>query len=145
MFAPPRVFFDADALIAGSASRQGAAFVLLQLAELGLIEGFTSQKVIDECRKNLHSKLPQALPHFEQIVLHALTVVNNPPKRQTAQYRQMAHEKDVPILVAALKTRTQFLVTFNTKDFYPHPNLGLIVLEPGELLKQVRRQLSRLS
>ena len=38
------LFFDSDALIAGSASPNGASFVLLQLSELGLIKGFTSKK-----------------------------------------------------------------------------------------------------
>lgn len=60
-FSVPKVFFDSDALVAASASRQGADFILLQLSELGLIQGFISQKVGDECRKNLHNKLPEAL------------------------------------------------------------------------------------
>ncbi|MFQ5709699.1 MAG: hypothetical protein ACE5HO_19775 [bacterium] len=57
----PKVFFDSDALIAGCASRQGAAFVLLQLSDLGLLQGLTSQKAVAECRKHLQIKLPDAV------------------------------------------------------------------------------------
>lgn len=144
-FSITKVFFDSDALIAGSASRQGAAFILLQLSELGLIQGITSPRVLEECRKNLHLKLPEALPAFEQIISHALTVLENPSKEEIAEYSKMAHKKDLPILTAALGIKAQFLVTFNTKDFYPDSELGLIVLEPGDLLKKIRHRLSELS
>jgi len=144
-FSIPKVFFDSDALIAGSASRQGAAFLLLQLAELSLIQGFTSQKVLEECHKNLQIKLPDAIPTFNRIVQHALTVLDNPSKVQTSKYQQMAHEKDLPILTSAVTIKAQFLVTFNTKDFYPDPKLGLVVLEPGELLKSIRLKLSQMT
>ncbi len=138
------VFFDSDALIAGSASPNGASFVLLQLSELGLIKGFTSKKVVEECLKNLQKKLPEALPVFEQIISYALKVVANPSNKETARYNNMAHEKDLPILAAALKIKAQFLVTFNTKDFYPKQELGLKVIEPGNLLKRIRIKLSEL-
>lgn len=139
-----KVFFDSDALIAGSASPHGASFVLLQLSELGLVQGFTSKKVVDECCKNLQKKLTEALPAFEQIISYALKVVANPSNKETALYKDMAHVKDLPILVAALKIKAQFLVTFNTKDFYPKPELGLKVVEPGDLLKRIRIKLSEL-
>ena len=73
-----KIFFDADVLIAGSASQSGASFILLQLCELGLLHGITSEKVEAECRKNLRIKLPQAEPLFEQIVQHSLFVCPNP-------------------------------------------------------------------
>jgi predicted nucleic acid-binding protein len=142
---PITVFFDADVLIAGSASREGASFILLQLSELGLIKGFTSPKVVDECRKNLSNKLPDAQPAFEQVLSTALTVQENPSEKEISNYRKMAHEKDVPILAAALKTDAQFLVTFNTKDFYPDREPGLEVLKSGDLLKKIRARLSGLA
>lgn len=143
-FSIAKVFFDSDALIAGSASRQGAAYILLQLSELGLIQGITSQKVLDECRKNLQNKLPDALPTFEQIISHALTILDNPSQEEVVAFRKMAHKKDLLILTAAIKIHAQFLVTFNTIDFYPNPELGVTVLEPGDFLKRIRLRLSEL-
>jgi len=57
----------------------------------------------------------------------------------------MAHKKDLPILTAAIKVKAQFLVTFNTKDFYPAEEFGLTVLAPGDLLREVRLRLSGLA
>lgn len=144
-FSVTKVLFDSDVVISGSASRQGAAFVLLQLSELGLIKGFISPKVVDECRKNLQIKLSDALPTFQQIISHALTVTTNPSEKEISEYSKMAHQKDLPILTAALRIKAQFLVTFNTKDFYPDPEFGLIVLQPGDLLKMIRLRLSQLA
>lgn len=142
---PTTVFFDADALIAGSASREGASFILLQLSELGLLNGLTCQQAVDECRKSLSIKLPDALPVFEQILSRALTVLGNPTEEEVSVYQKMAHRKDVPILTVAVTTGTRFLVTFNTKDFYPDHKLGLEVLTPGDLLKRIRARLSGLT
>lgn len=140
-----RVFFDSDTIIAGSASRKGASFILLQLAELGLIQGIASQKVIEECRRNVQLKLPDALPQFEKIISHTLAIVDNPPPKLIARYNHMANEKGVPILAAAIQQKVQFLVTFNTKDYFQSQDLLLYVVEPGELLQRIRHRLSQMS
>ena len=51
--AKPRLFFDADALIAGSASTTGAAHILLHLSDLTLVEGLTSLQAKTEAARNL--------------------------------------------------------------------------------------------
>ncbi|RMD99363.1 MAG: hypothetical protein D6814_05715 [Calditrichaeota bacterium] len=105
---PITVFFDADVLIAGSASREGASFILLQLSELGLIKGLTFKKVVDECRKILSNKLPEAQPAFEQILAAALTVLENPSEKEISDCQKMADEKNLPILATAMKSDAQF-------------------------------------
>ncbi|RMG28305.1 MAG: hypothetical protein D6732_18945 [Methanobacteriota archaeon] len=112
---------------------------------MGLIKGYISQQVVDECRKNLLKKLPEALPVFEKVILHSLKVVKTPSQKDIAQYTGMAHPKDVSILTAAIKLGAQYLVTFNTKDYYPEGEIGLDVLEPGELLQKIRKRLSELA
>ncbi|MCC5907793.1 MAG: PIN domain-containing protein [Balneolaceae bacterium] len=139
------VFFDSDALIAGSASQRGASFVLLQLSELGLIQGIVSKKVIEECRKNIQNKLPDALPHFEQIIDHAVKIVDNPAQKELKDYLNMADEKDVPILVAAIQAKAEYLVTFNTKDYFPGDTVKLSIVKPGNLLKKIRIQLNEMA
>lgn len=140
-----KVFFDSDALIAGSASRRGASFVLLQLSELGLIQGFVSKKVTEECYKNIQNKLPDALPNFEAIVNHAVEIAGNPSQKELKKYIHMADKKDVPILVAAIQVKADFLVTFNTRDFFPDSKTGLNVVKPGDLLKKIRIQLNEMA
>jgi len=48
-----RVFFDADVLLAGSASTTGASHILLKLSELTLVEGITSHQAQTEAERNL--------------------------------------------------------------------------------------------
>lgn len=100
--------------------------------------------MVDECRKNLHLKLPGAQPAFEKILSTSLTIAVNPSKEKMADYTNMAHKKDLPILVSAMQVNAQFLVTFNTKDFHSTRELGLKVEKPGDLLKEIRTKLSSL-
>ncbi len=141
----PRVFFDSDVVIAGAASKNGASFALLQLAEIRLIKGFITNQVIDECRRNLQSKIPHALPIFDKIIENTLDIAESPSQKEISLCENMAHPKDAPILAAALKIKARFLLTFNIKDYYPMPELGLSVVTPQTLLVKIRHRLSSLS
>jgi len=141
---PLKIFFDADALIAGSASQTGASFLLLQLCEIRILHGLTCRQVVAECRRNLIKKLPQAEPIFGEIIKRALEIKKNPTLDEQKKYRQMAHPKDLPILTSAIKSRADYLVTFNTKHYFPQPEYNLAVLQPGDVLQKIRLMLSQL-
>lgn len=141
----PRVFVDADVLFAGAASpsEHGASLVVLRLAEITLIEAITSRQVITEAERNLAIKLPQALPAFQLLVSRCLQVVTNPRPDDLATYVGAADAKDLPILVAAVRERCPWLVTFNERHFQPgHPQVT--VLRPGDFLLRVREMLTAL-
>ncbi len=141
-----RVFFDADVLIAGSASKthSSASYILLQLAELTLIDGLICPYVRVEVERNLKKKLPQALPVFQALVQAALRGVPDPPASALKPWSGRAQAKDLPVLAAALLNGCHYLVTFNTSD-YPDPPAPLQVVPPGELLKRVREHLAKLA
>lgn len=139
-----RVFFDADVLIAGSASTTGASFLLLQLAELNFFEGITCRQVVEECTRNLTRKIPQALPLFKQILAASLIVVDDPAAATVHSYAGMAHAKDLPILTAAIEQKADVLVTFNVRHFHPSQEPGLLIATPGNLLTRLRHQLAEL-
>ena len=141
---PVKIFFDADALIAGSASQTGALFLLLQLCEIGILHGLTCRQVFAECRRNLIKKLPQAEPIFNEIIKRALKIKNNPTLEEQKKYRRMAHPKDLPILTSAIKSRADYLVTFNTRHYFPVRESNLAVLQPGEMLQKIRLILTHL-
>ncbi len=142
---PIKLFFDSDALIVGSASNSGAAFILLQLCELGILEGYTCNQVIRECRKNILAKLPRAKDIFKQIILHSLQVIKNPDSDYIDQYYGNAHKKDLPILASAINTNANYLVTFNKKHFNPSSEIELIIANPGEILQKIRSHLNQLA
>lgn len=139
------IFFDADVLIAGSASSTGASFLLLQLCELDLLQGLTSEQVVDECRRNLQARLPAAVTFFEELVEQTLTVYSNPADEDLTRYRSMADEKDLPILSAAVLHGADYLFTFNTRHFFPDASVDLTICKPGELLQSIRQLLNRLA
>ena len=139
----PRLFVDADVLFAGAASpsEHSASLVVLQLAEITLIEALTSQQVITEAERNLAAKLPQALPTFRLLVSRSLHVVPNPQPEELVAYAGAADEKDLPILIAAVREKCPWLVTFNVRHFQPgHPRVA--VLRPGDFIRRVRELLA---
>ena len=140
-----KIFFDADVLIAGSASQTGSSFLILQLCEIRLFNGLTCRQVVVECRRNLRKKLPKAEPIFNDIVQRSLDIMKNPSVDEQNNYCDMAHPKDLPILTSALNNQADYFITFNTKHYYLDKNHHLIVLQPGEMLKRIRFMLSKLS
>lgn len=125
--------------MAGTFSKTGASHVLLQLAEVGIIQGYISEQVIDECTRNIQKQLPTALPFFQTILDASFLTVIVPHEKYLDTARGQADDKDVPILAAALQTRADVLVTFNTKDYFPHKSPPLI-LRPGDVVKAIREK-----
>ena len=141
----PKVFVDADVLFAGSAapSEHGASLVVLRMAEITLLEAYTSVQVIQEVERNLAAKLPGALPAFRMIVRRCLQLVPDPSQAELEMVHGLADPVDLPILAAALKTGCAWLVTFNTRHYRPgHPEV--VVLPPGDFLLRVRDLLAHL-
>jgi predicted nucleic acid-binding protein len=138
-----RVFLDADALIAGSASTTGAAHAILQLGELGLIQLISSAQARREVERNLLAKLPAALPAFRLLSQAALTWVEDPTPEEAEPFAELAHPKDVPILAAAVRAGCESLVTFNVRDYHPAPG-SILVETPGQFLRRLRSLLAEL-
>jgi predicted nucleic acid-binding protein len=141
------LFFDSSALMAGMISAGGAARALLLLAEDEKILLTVSEQVIVEVERNLARKAPQALPFARQLILAThLRIVRDPsPSLVQAHQDWMAHPADVPILVAAIQARVDFLATLNTRHFMDDPQValrsGLRIGTPGDALAWVRKQL----
>jgi len=92
----------------------------------------------------LAAKMPQALPAFRLLVSRCLRVVSDPQPADIRPHDGLAHPKDLPILVAAVREGCPWLVTFNVRDFQPgHP--AVTVLRPGEFVAHVRDLLAYLT
>jgi predicted nucleic acid-binding protein len=142
----PRIFLDADVLIAGAASpnEHSASNLLLRMAELTLIEAIISTQVSTEVERNLLDKMPKALTAFQFLVSRSLRIVSDPDPAELAEYVGLANPEDLPILVAAVREECSHLVTFDLRHYQPgHPSMA--VLKPGDLVLRVRYLLARLS
>lgn len=142
----PVVFLDADVIFAGSAapSEHGASHVVLRMGEITLIECVTSQQAITEVERNLADKLPAKLPEFHLLVSRCLRVAADPTPQDLVPYTGQADPKDLPILVAALREKCAYLLTFNVRHYPPAPS-SIRVQRPGEFLLSIRNLLSQLS
>ena len=142
----PRVFVDANVLLAGAAAptEHGASLVILRMAEITLITAITSEQVITEVERNLTAKLPHALSRFRLLIDRCLQVVPDPSSEELTQHVGSADPKDLPILVTAVRESCPWLVTFNARHFEPG-HQDVTILRPGEFVLRVRDLLASLA
>jgi predicted nucleic acid-binding protein len=140
-----RVFVDADVIFAGAASpgTHSASQIILAMGELTLIEAITSQQAVTEVERALAAKLPAVLPEFRLLAGRALRVVPDPAPAALAEFRGQADPKDLPLLVAALQHGCSYLVTFNTRHYFPAGG-AIKVLRPGDLVLTIRQTLGQM-
>ena len=144
----PELFFDSSALFAGIVSASGASRALLVLAEAGQIAISVSEQVVTETERAVARKLPRALPDFrEAIRATGLHIVRDPTPAEIDAYADIiAHKADVPIVVAAMKVKTDHLVTLNRCHFIDDPAVAdrsnLRIGTPGDALAWARQHLA---
>ncbi len=133
-----RLFFDADALLAGAASTRGAAHLLLRLGELGLVEIVTCAYVRAEVLRNMAAKLPRAEALLEALLQQAVAVL---PDAEDTGAVPGVHPKDVPVWRAFEQSGAAYLITFNVRD-YPAVRQ---VCPPGAVIAEIRAMLAGMS
>ena len=143
----PDLFLDSSALFAGVVSSGGAARALLLLAEAGLVTISISEQMVAETERAVARKVPRALPYYREALRSTgLRIVEDPSPEEVAAHRDViSHQADVPIVVAAMKVETDYLVTFNRRHFMEDASVaarsGLRIGTPGSALTWVREQL----
>jgi predicted nucleic acid-binding protein len=143
----PELFFDSSAFFAGIVSASGASRALLLLAEAGQVAITVSEQVVAETERAVARKIPRALPEFREAI-HAtgLRIVRDPAPDEMAGHADIiAHQADVPIVVAAMRSKTDYLVTLNRRHFIDDPAVadrsGLRIGTPGDALAWARQTL----
>lgn len=140
--AKPRVYFDADALIAGAYSPSGGAGFLLLAAEATLIVPIISPQVVEEVRRNLAKKLPSALPAFTQLLRAVpFKLAKRPTPSERTAHLHLADAKDAAHVAAAHQTKATYIVTFNVRHYRAEliwDAFGIGVLTPGDLIAELR-------
>ena len=141
----PKVFVDADVIFAGAAAptEHGASHVILRMGEITLIDCISSEQAVKEVERNLAEKIPDKLPDFHLLVSRSLRIISDPQPSELIAYKEQADPKDLPILVAALKERCSYLLTFNVRHFTP-TSPDIIVQQPSGFLITVRSLLGML-
>ena len=143
----PNIFLDSSVLIAGVLSESGAAHALLLLGESEKIFLTVSEMVIIESERSIAIKSPRNIPIFRNsIVTSNLEIMRDPPAKEVkANLYLISDPNDVPILLAAIKARVDYLATHNRKHFLDDPKVaelsGLRIGTPGDVLAWLRENL----
>jgi predicted nucleic acid-binding protein len=144
----PNIFLDSSALIAGAISETGAAHALLQLGESEDITLTVCEMVIVESERSIAKKSPKNLNDLRALIKTAkLRIVADPTKKEVQAGLYLIDDpSDVPILLAAMNAKVDFLATHNRKHFLDNPDVaeksGIQVGTPGDALVWIREKLS---
>ena len=143
------LFLDSSALFAGIVSATGAARALLLLAECDQIKITICEQVVAETERAIARKAPKALADLRKAILASKAeIVHDPtPEEVRANLGLIAPPADVPILLAAMKAKVDYLVTLNRVHFMDDPEVsvksGLRIGMPGEALEWARKHLEK--
>lgn len=140
-----RLFLDASVLFAAALSPTGASREILRLASQGRVRVVLSTVVIEEVRRNLGRKAPEALPLFEAFLQRFPHEVIDPPKSLVVAATAYVAAKDAPIVAAAQHARVDMLVSLDRKHLVGVPGIeesaGVRIVLPSEALQEIRRHL----
>ena len=137
---PVKVFLDSNVIISGIFSDKGNPRIILDILclELPFIAGVTGRYNIIEIERNLKRKMPKALPIYQKYLpALSLEIIPMPSKKEIEKYYGYASDKDLPVLVSAIKGNVDFFVTGDKKDFSKLKNsshLKFKILNPSEFL-----------
>lgn len=142
------LFLDSSALFAGIVSASGASRALLLLAESNNITITISEQVVTETERAIARKVPSAINDFREAILASKArILRDPsPEDVMAHSELISHPADVPIVLAAMQDKVDYLVTLNRVHFIDDPTVsqrsGLRIGTPGDALGWVREQIS---
>ena len=142
---PVKIFLDSNVIISGFFSNKGSPRIILDILclDLPFIVGATGKYNIIEIERNLKRKMPKTFPLYQKYFTNLdLKIISLPSRKEVEAYAGYTSDKDVPVLVSAIKGKADFLITGDKKDFSElkkHTDLELKILNPSEFLDIFRR------
>ena len=150
-----RLFLDSNVLTGGIVARWGLDRAVLSLCAARICQLVLAEAVRDEVEENLllHAEgLPsgaaaELLEDYTGLVkLTRAEIIAYPVEAEVVRNRHLIrHAADVPVLVSAVMSRPDRLLTHNTKHFTPvvARRTGLRIATPAEFFKDLASSASR--
>ena len=141
----PGVFADANVFVAAAASEKGGSRLILNLASENKISLFTVRHALHEAERNIQIKLGQKyLLVYYQLLLESkpkIQSLSTATLKEIEALRQIVPIKDVPILLGAIFSDAEFLLTLDKKDFLNNEKLAELklpfaIVSPGEFIEK---------
>ncbi|PIQ68116.1 MAG: DNA-binding protein [Candidatus Taylorbacteria bacterium CG11_big_fil_rev_8_21_14_0_20_46_11] len=132
-----KVFLDANILMSASMQKSQMRLLVFALKKHGYL--LTNSYAIEEARRNVQSKKPEALVLLEALCAECELIV------ATVNSPVALAEKDIPILGGAIACGATYLMTGDKKDFgmlWGKTVQGITVISPQMLAeKLIKRDL----
>ncbi len=135
-----RVFLDSNVILSGLLSDKGAPRIILDLLtlELPFLVGSTGRYNLIEIERNLKRKMPQILAVYKRYLPRLnLKVIPVPHPEELREFAGRITDKVIPVLVSAIRSKADFLVTGDKRHFQklksPSDSVPKIVT-PSELI-----------
>jgi predicted nucleic acid-binding protein len=115
-----RLFLDSNVILSGLLSDRGAPRIILDLLSLGLpfLMGSTGQYNLMEIERNLKKRMPGIMPVYKRYLpLLNLTVMPMSKPEELREFFGKITDKDIPVLVSAIKGKADFLITGDRRHF----------------------------
>ena len=139
-----RVFLDASVLFAAAYSATGASREIIRRAIRGQIECVVSDLVLEEARRNLGAKAPEALPSLEAFRQSTAFETVRPRRKEIEKAMEYTAGKDAPVVAAARKANVDYLLSLDRRHLVEAPEVhegsGLAILLPGDFLQRLRER-----
>ncbi len=135
-----RLFLDANVLFTAAHDAGGRAAALVALALGGRCELVASPHALEEARRNLAIKYPDALVRLAEVMRAIALCAECPPDKAEWARAHLLPDKDVPILGAAAHCHANLLVTGDRTHFghlYGKSPGGVRVVTPAQALQRV--------
>jgi predicted nucleic acid-binding protein len=115
-----RVFLDSNVILSGLLSEKGAPRILLDLLSLRLpfLSGLTGRYNLIEIERNLENKMPGLLSLYRAYLPKLnLKVLPLPRPEDVRDFSGKIAEKDIPVLISAIRSGADFLVSGDKQHF----------------------------
>lgn len=144
-----KVFLDANVFFAAASSPSGGSSLIIELAAKQKIKPFTVAHVLKEAERNILKKLDD-----NAIQRHYENLINSSPVIQPLghislhtinSFRGVVPDKDIPVLIGAVMSNPDYLITLDKKHFLKNAKLVAIpfqfkIVNPGDFLKDFIKQ-----
>jgi uncharacterized protein len=135
-----KLFLDSNVILSGILSDKGAPRIILDILSLNLpfLSGLSGEFNLLEIKRNLKRKLPGLFSVYRKYFPRInLQIIPLPRPADLKDFFGMAAEKDVPVLVSAIRGGADFLITGDKKHFgkikLPTP-YALKIVTPSEFV-----------
>ena len=148
-----RVFLDSNVILSGLLSDKGAPRTILDLLTLKLpfLVGLTGRYNLIEIERNLRKKMPEILSVYKRYLPKLnLKIISLPRPEELREFSGKITDKDVPVLVSAIRSKTDFLVTGDKQHFQKLKSQGdysFKIVTPSEfidfILPEILKEIGR--